>query len=123
MGTQLTVSDLRHQTWALMVQQQMHSGLTVKQWCHENQISLKTFYYRRRLVQDNLLQAVSSTNPFVEVTPSAPCVKPLPLPGATSDQEPFHPELTLSVRDVVIGITRETSKTLLADVLEVIRNA
>ena len=50
METCLTVKNLQHHSWALMVQEQSNSGLSIRDWCSQNNISTKTFYYRRKLV-------------------------------------------------------------------------
>ena len=64
MDTQLTIKSMQHQNWIEMVQQQIHSGLTVNEWCEKNDINPKTFWYRRRVVRNDLLGASS---PFVEI--------------------------------------------------------
>ena len=35
----------RRQLWIDRVQQQIASGLNKKEWCHQNQVPLDTFYY------------------------------------------------------------------------------
>ena len=35
----------------------------------------------------------------------------------------FVPQLTISARDMMVGVTQDTPRQLIADVLEVIRNA
>ena len=44
MDTGLTVKNLQHHSWALMVQEQNRSGLSVREWCEQNSIAPKTFY-------------------------------------------------------------------------------
>ena len=67
MDTGLTVKNLQHHSWALMVQEQTRSGLSVREWCEQNSIAPKTFYYRRRQVRSELLQAASPV--FAELVP------------------------------------------------------
>ena len=63
MDTQLTIKSIQHQNWIEMVQQQIHSELTVNEWYEKNDINPKTFWYRRRVVRNDLFGASS---PFVE---------------------------------------------------------
>ena len=114
MDTSLTVRNMPRQSWALMLQDQTSSGLSVRDWCKQNNISTKTFYYRRRQVQEMVLQAASESR-FAELVPPESSV-----PAGTSG---FNPQLVLSIGNVMIGIDQDTPKQLLADTLEVIRNA
>ncbi|BAK48497.1 hypothetical protein CXIVA_25290 [Clostridium sp. SY8519] len=41
MDTSLTVKTMRRQSWALMVQEQANSGLSVRDWCAQNDRSSK----------------------------------------------------------------------------------
>ena len=67
METCLTVKNLQHHSWALMVQEQSNSGLSIRDWCSQNNISTKTFYYRRKQIRSELLQAASPV--FAELVP------------------------------------------------------
>ena len=113
METGLTVKNLQHHSWALMVQEQSSSGLSIRDWCSQNNISTKTFYYRRKLVRSELLQAASPV--FAELVPPEGC--------GVSSSDGFRPQLTISIKDAVIGIDQGTPQHLLASVLEVVRNA
>lgn len=51
MDTQLLAMQLRHRSWMEDYARQQESGLTVRQWCRENEITPKTFYYRLRVLR------------------------------------------------------------------------
>ena len=38
--------EVKLSKWAEMIQQRNESGLTVADWCRQNGINLKTYYYR-----------------------------------------------------------------------------
>ena len=122
MDTQLTIKSMQHQNWIEMVQQQIHSGLTVNEWCEKNDINPKTFWYRRRVVRNDLLGASS---PFVEI-PLPESKKTLP-PTASMNTRIFSPEfqpvMRIDVNGATISLTSDTSRELLKDVLEVLKNA
>ena len=44
--------DLLMREWAEMVRTCRSSGLTVKEWCLNNGINIKTYYYRLKSVRD-----------------------------------------------------------------------
>ena len=115
METCLTVKNLHHHSWALMIQEQSRSGLSIRDWCSQNNISTKTFYYRRKQVRSELLQSASPVFAFAELVP--------PEGGSVSSSDGFRPQLTISIKDAVIGIDQGTPQHLLASVLEVVRNA
>ena len=120
MDTSLTVKNLRRQSWALMIQEQANSGLSVREWCAQNGIGTKAFYYRRRQVQAMLLDTAQGSR-FAEVVP--------PVSEAVSDCVPisdamtFKPQLVMSVGGAMIGIDQNTPKQLLVDTLEILRHA
>ena len=66
MDTSLTVRNMRRESWAHMLHEQAASGLSVREWCKQNQLSVKSFYYRRRQVQAMVLDAAQDTV-FAEV--------------------------------------------------------
>ena len=50
----------RLQEWASQINAQRKSGTTVMEWCQENGIGYKNFYYRLRRVQEELLEALET---------------------------------------------------------------
>lgn len=103
-----------------MLQEQANSGLTVRDWCAQNGITPKTYYYRRRQVQAMLLDAAQESR-FTEVIPPVPESTSVSVPA--SDTLSFRPQLVMSVNGTMIGIDQNTPKQLLADTLEVLRHA
>ena len=119
MDTALTLKQFRRQSWAAMLQEQAESGLTVREWCRQNSISTKGFYYRRQQVQEEILR---NTGPqFAEL------VLPEPDEGnqCQDPAEPpcFTPQLTISLNGASIGVSESTPGHLLREVLRVIRDA
>ena len=43
--------DVKLRQWTEMIQQRKESGLTVSQWCTENGVNIKTYYYRLQKVR------------------------------------------------------------------------
>ena len=122
MYTSLTVRNMRRQSWALMLREQSASGLSVKDWCEQNNLSTKSFYYRRRQVQSMLLDSAEESR-FTELAMPEPLVPNTDLKPNTSAGMAFTPQLMISAGDLMIGVSQDTPGQLLADVLQVIRNA
>lgn len=49
-------TQVRLQNWQLMYSEYATSGLTVKEWCENNHLSVKTFYYRLKRLRTEALQ-------------------------------------------------------------------
>ena len=64
--------DVRLQEWSAQIEAQQESGLTVQQWCIENGIKPKTFYYRLKKVREQYID-------------SAPAIVPLNVPKQSTD--------------------------------------
>lgn len=58
--------------WSAQIEAQQASGLTVQQWCIENGIKLKTYFYRLKKVREQFLD-------------STPVIVPLHVPQQNSD--------------------------------------
>ncbi|MBQ7370810.1 MAG: hypothetical protein IJW67_02810 [Blautia sp.] len=122
MDTSLAVKNMRRQSWALMIQMQARSGLTVREWCAENGITPKTFYYRRREVRAMLLQATQEST-FAELVPPTSVLSVQEKERSVSEPLAFTPQLVVSVGGAMVGINQNTPRQLIADTLEVLRNA
>ena len=61
---------ISHKAWREMYESYLSSGKTVIEWCAENEISKKTFYYRLRQIRKDLIEAVESHDivPITAVT-------------------------------------------------------
>ena len=51
---------MRHKAWREMYESYLSSGKTVIEWCAENGISKKTFYYRLRQIRKDVIETVES---------------------------------------------------------------
>lgn len=47
---------IRHENWKRMYEDYLNSGMTVKDWCGAQEIPIKTFYYRLKVLRRNLLK-------------------------------------------------------------------
>jgi len=48
--------------WAMQIDACNRSGLTVKQWCAENGVAVKTYYYHVKRVREEMLNTVEIAN-------------------------------------------------------------
>lgn len=52
--------EIRLAQWAEMVRNRNESGLTVTDWCKENGINLKTYYYRLKRIRQAVARSLDS---------------------------------------------------------------
>ena len=64
--------EVRLQEWSAQVEAQQASGLTVQQWCMENGVKPKTYYYHLKKVREQFLD-------------SSPSIVPLNVPQQSAD--------------------------------------
>ena len=64
--------DVQLQEWTEQIKAQQESGMTVKAYCAQNGINIKTYYYHLRKVQEHCLK-------------SEPAIVPVAVPRSNSD--------------------------------------
>ena len=62
-----TKKELRLKSWAEMYAEYQSSGKTVAEWCDEQKLSAKTFYYRLRKVREAAMEQ-TETHQIVPIT-------------------------------------------------------
>lgn len=71
-----TITTVKHQMklheWVEQIEARRASGMTVQNWCAENGMSVKTYYYHLRKVREQCMESV-------------PEIVPLTMPEQTSD--------------------------------------
>ena len=99
--------EVKQAQWAEMVRQRNESGLTVTDWCKQNSINLKTYYYRLK----RLRQAVCNEIERHDIVP----VKPIAGTESTTEK------IELSVGDVKISLPGNFNEDTLKRLLGVLR--
>ena len=107
----------RLEKWNAAICAQKASGLTIKEWCEENGINSNTYYYYLRRIRDAMLGSFGPRLVEMEF-PAAD----LPA-GKSASPDSFPPQITITLRDCVIGIGETASPELISSVLEVVRHA
>lgn len=75
MKVQTAKQIMQIQEWSAQVKTQKQSGQTVRQWCRENDVAVKSFYYHRRRIQEEMLEVMESGNPH-QITSAIPSYMP-----------------------------------------------
>ena len=75
--------------WATQISEQKQSGMAVRQWCEANGLGHKNFYYRRKRVQEELLEAMEEESGSQLPGLSTSSKKELPVQSETSVAVPI----------------------------------
>ena len=105
-------NKVRYAEWNAMVEACQSSGLTVKNWCHENFISYKTYYYRHRKLRQIYLSE-HKEKPVTEIAP---------LPVVPS-QATLSSNITIHIDGMSIDIPDGASENTIASLLRAVKTA
>jgi transposase-like protein len=64
-------TEIRHKKWREMYEAYLSSGQTVTEWCAENGVTRKTFYYRLRQIRNEAIDQIEQHD-IVPVTSPPP---------------------------------------------------
>ena len=70
---------IRLQKWKQQIEEQKSSGLTVQEWCRQNGVNDKTYYYRLRQVREKCLEARAEKAEKTSEQENIQAVVPLPM--------------------------------------------
>jgi hypothetical protein len=105
MTTQDIVQDYRLGEWALMITEQRDSGQSVRKWCKGHGISVKTYYYRRNRVREELAEGV--TEPINKTVFAA---LPMPKSGCAA--------IIVHIRDITAEIRSGADAEMIENVIK-----
>lgn len=116
--TSLVARQYRLQQWADQIRecQNRSTGMSVKEWCSQHELTAANYYYRLKEVRKACLDHISNN-----AIPQS--IVPVPAGLMSGDSQPDSVSiLEVSVNNVSIHVTNETSPELLMMVLQVATN-
>lgn len=119
----MNTTKIIHQTnlnkWADIIRDQQSSSLTVKDWCSQHQVSKDQFYYWKRKLKDTFVE--SQLPDIIPISSRVP--EPCCTSCTTDTTFPTLSSVIISINDISIEITDNTSELLLTKVIKAVRNA
>ena len=112
--------------WTALFQEQADSGLTIKEWCSQNSLSIHAFYYWKRIAKEAY---VSSIMP--EIVP-LPIESLQPIPASDDEHELYKlresseektNSVTISIDDIHIEIGSTASDEMISGIIKAVRHA
>ena len=111
MNTQLVAQQIRLQQWSQAIHARNESGLTVKEYCENNNISENAYYYWLRKIRESTIEAASGQ--FAELS----------VPEEPQADAGSSAGLTVEMNGARILVADAGCRDALTMVLEVLRNA
>ena len=119
-----TTHEVRLHQWQEIIQAQLASGQNKREWCRENGISEKQFFYWQRRVRKEIFD--SQAGALVSVTHnSEKSLVEVPLFSESTNivANGFRPEAVIAIGNVTVGITGNISESLLMSIGKMISHA
>ena len=109
--------------WIRLFKEQADSGLTVRQWCEENNYSIHTYNYWKHILKEEVVsKALPDIVPLTlpEATPSLPIAQ---TPTSVLTNRPIRATATLSLGDISIEFDSDISEDFLRTIIKAVRYA
>ena len=111
LATRAATKQIRLQHWRSVIQDRAESGLTVKEYCEQHNITKDSYYYWLRTVREATLHSMG------------PVFAELEAPEKDLQNGDFHPELEIEINRARIRINRDTPEQLLLQAIHVLKHA
>lgn len=129
MNTKQKLHQIKLDHWTTLFQEQASSGLTVKVWCQENNISIHTYNYWKHQLKmeclDSILPAVHDIVPLTVPVSTPSTTQCLPSTGHSPDSRelPDCHSISITCGDIQINIGSSVSEEQLLRILKAVRYA
>lgn len=130
------VTEIRMQQWFELIQTWSASGLSKRQWCEENDVSLRKFYYWQDRIRQKLYGDMASKKETAMIVKEPPLPEPtspdlpasafaeVPLaPIETRNPDQFRPDVVVKAGGVTVELSDRAARNLLESIGEAIRHA
>lgn len=115
------IMQIQMASWAAMIKDRADSGLTVQDWCAQNNVSKHAYYYRLRQLRNKMLEAADPDHLLTKG--DTPCaVSFAKLPAAVTSNTA---EVALRIRrgDTTLEVSNDASEDILSLMREVMLRA
>lgn len=117
------IHQARLREWAAIFTEQKSSGLTIREWCKENDVSINKFHYWKRALKEELTtQALPDIAP---ITLSTPVVQSQEFISASYNYSPICPtkKISFTINGLSIEVDPFVSEEFLTTLIKAVRHA
>ena len=124
MNNKQKLHQIKLTQWASRFQEQAASGLTVKAWCAENNVTIHTYnYWKHLLKQDAVDQLLPDIVPLS--FPTVPTVSEVEsqTPSSVNSKRSIRSTARLTLGDIFIEVDDYASEAFLSALIKAVRHA
>lgn len=124
MNSKQKLHQIKLTQWASRFQEQAASGLTVKAWCAENNVTIHTYnYWKHLLKQDAVDQLLPDIVPLS--FPTVPTVSEVEsqTPSSVNSKRSIRSTARLTLGDIFIEVDDYASEAFLSALIKAVRHA
>ena len=121
MNAREATRQYRLSQWVPLIKERQASGMSVKEWCKQNDVNQQQFYYWQRIIREiagESLPVMPQESKFVQL-PVTTSVAAANNQGASESE----PSMVIRVGKAAIELTNHVQPELLATVLKVLSSA
>ena len=123
MNTRTVTHQYRLSKWAPIIKECKSSDLTVKNWCLENDVNEKRYYYWQRKLRESLVTTmIEKTVTKEQPTTFIPMMKPQTPSTAVTSFSSFTPDMVLDTGSYRLEISNAINPQLLSEMMKVLHH-
>ena len=113
-------SKIRKQNWIKIIEERNSSGLSVKEWCFQNDINETSYYYWLKKIRSSIINESSEQEatfvPLIPIKQKKSCAVDVPDYKAGS-------MIVIKSGDVIIELGNNATEEMILNLVKVLKNA
>lgn len=123
MNTRQKLHQLRMNEWATRFSDQKASGLTVKEWCDQNDLSIHTYNYWKRALKEELASQVPPDIVPIMIPESSASLAPIESNDSILTNCAIRSTAKLTYNNLSIEFDSDISEAFLTAIIKAVRHA
>ena len=123
MNTEQKLHQLRMNEWATRFSDQKASGLTVKEWCNQNDLSIHTYNYWKHALKEELASQVLPDIVPIMIPESSASLSPIESNDSILTNCAIRSTAKLTYNNLSIEFNSDISEAFLTAIIRAVRHA
>lgn len=123
MNTKQKLHQIHLNEWAARFSEQKSSGLTVRQWCEQNNFTIHTYNYWKHVLKEELASQILPDIVPVSLPEIQTQMLTAPAPDSSLANRPIRATAKLTISDVSVEFDSDIPEDFLRTILRAVRHA
>ena len=123
MNSKQKLHQIHLNEWAARFSDQKSSGLTVRQWCEQNNFTIHTYNYWKHILKEELASQILPDIVPVSLPEIQTQTLSVPAPDSCLTNRPIRATAKLTIHDVSVEFDSDIPEDFLRTILKVVRYA